>query len=218
MTTIQVHTESDKLVSISVADAAILLGLTYRTVHEWTKDADDPLPLVYKSTGRGGKGGANRVSLPDLLEWRERRAVTKALLEYADDEDDEDLDEDDGDEDAETGGSRKKNGRYSYEKSKAKRMHHQANTAELIELRATRAVLPVDLMIGEVDEDAVAFKAAVMNLPGRLAHRVATLSDTRDCYNAIREECVDTLSTIRSGFLIAKAVDEQVKREQEDGS
>lgn len=199
--TIEIHSDG----SVTVADAARLIGVVYRTVLSWTQDQDDPLPTVYTSTGKGGKGGATRVRLSDLLEWKARRAVEKALGDIEDDDED-------GDGDAPAGGKK----RYNYESARAKRMTHQANTAEIIELRNTRAVLPVDLLLSIYERHMADKKDDVMNLPGRLAARVAPIEDTKKCYDIVREECVALLNRWKSGFILVQDADRKVAADQQE--
>lgn len=188
--------------SITAKEASLLLGVTYRTINAWITKGDDRLPVVHLSEGRGGKGGPTRVKMSDVLAWREARAMDKAAGKNFEDDEDED------DEETAEGKPRRS---YNYEKSKAKRMYHQANSAEIAEMRDTYAVLPVDLMIDAVEESRSEFKTGVLNLPGRLASRVAVIEDPKICYNEIRKECIDLLATLQSGHELAARVADDVK-------
>ena len=191
--------------SISISDAAMLLGVTYNSVLGWTKDPDNPLPLANETGGRGGKGGKGRVLLSELVNWRVTREVDKLMG------DDDDDDEEEGDEATPEG---TKKAKQDYAAARAKRMFHQANSAEIAELRDRRSVLPVDMMLRVVEEETQVFKDRVLDLPGRLSTRVSAITDPKQCYDEIRKECVAALNGIKSAYTMVSDVDELVRIEQ----
>ncbi|VDS10055.1 Helix-turn-helix domain protein [Paracoccus haematequi] len=203
-TTIVLHEDG----SVTASDAAKLLGVTYRTVNSWITQRDDPLPTKFLAQGKGGKGGATRVSIADVIAWKEARAADKAAGQDFEDDDDQD------DGEASPDGSPTKRVRYNLEKSKAKRAHHLAMIEEMNEMARRYSLLPVDMIIQITEEDRANIKAGILNLPGRLATRMVPLTDQKACYDEIRKECLDLLQTLKSGYDIASEAVENIKVER----
>lgn len=152
--------------TISVADAAKILGVSYNTIKHWIKNG-----MPVKVPGGRGKGTPARLLMKALLEWKVDEAAG------------EDFEGEDGEV-------------YNLEKSKARLAHMKADIEEMKRNRAAGQVVMIEDVASVIETDYTNIRSGVMNLPARLAVKVSTMSESREIYDYIKTECVELLQTL----------------------
>lgn len=155
--------------SVTVADAAVVLGVTGTTLHNWLKKG---CPVFTKGTAGRGKGA--RVIIKDVVDWLvEERA--------------RDLGADPGGEDG-----------YSYERARARDMHYRAIRREHEAYEHIGALVPIDLICEIVEREYSEIRAGLLSLPSRLATPLSAVSDPEEVSHLVQVE-VDTMMRALSG-------------------
>jgi phage terminase Nu1 subunit (DNA packaging protein) len=155
--------------SVTVSDAAVVLGVTGTTVHNWLKRG---CPVFTKGTAGRGKGA--RVIVKDIVDWLiEERA--------------RDLGANPGGEDG-----------YSYERARARDMHYRAIRREHEAYEHIGALVPIDLIAEIVEREYSEIRAGLLSLPSRLATPLSAASDPEEVSHLVQIE-VDTMMRSLSG-------------------
>ena len=155
--------------SVTVADAAVILGVTGTTLHNWLKKG---APVFTKGTAGRGKGA--RVILKDVVDWLVEERVR-------------DLGADPGGEDG-----------YSYERARARDMHYRAIRREHEAYEHIGALVPIDLIAEIVEREYSELRAGLLSLPSRLATPLSAVSDPEEVSHLVQVE-VDTMMRALSG-------------------
>lgn len=105
---------------------------------------------------------------------------------------------------ARPGAGRKKNVELGeaytlYNKARAKREVHQAKIAEMDERRMAGDLVEIAQVRKDVQRAAMAFRDAMLAIPGRLAAQIASLDDERDVEQMLDAEIRAELGRIADG-------------------
>jgi len=150
--------------TFSLNDLAGLLGVTRQTVDRWLKSG---CPFVERSDPSRGRQW--KLSLPQVVEWRERRAVEAAI-----------------------GDTQK----LDIDEARRRKTAAEAALAELELARQRGEVVPISVVQSVVADQLSACRAKLLAIPSKMGAIVAPVADTRECVallEAAQREALDEL-------------------------
>ena len=145
---------------ISRRAVAQMFGVDARTVTNWQRQSDDPLPVAIT----GKRGTVHRYNIRAVHEWGVRRHLSR--LGACDD------------------------GQvYDLNSERSRLTHHQANKTALEEAILAASLIPAETAIASWQSHIASTRAKLLGLPTKMARLAVDASDLHEIESGIRE-CV----------------------------
>lgn len=155
--------------TVSVRDAAMLLGVTAQAVRDWCERGCPHTP------GRAGRGRGTTVRLPEVVAWR----IDEAARAGAPVGEDGTV--------------------YDLDRAKAVDMHYRAISRQAAARRELGQLVPVDLVADAVEEDYQRVRSRLGSVPGRVSVQAAAESDASIVRAMIARAIDDALENLSEG-------------------